>query len=89
MQRLLCKAWPPIRLRAGTHNMDRRLAASGGKHRTDVGAAHNPTKPPRHGHSRQRASSMCCRTGMLSHCDDMSRRSAIVPAGIEPATYGS
>ena len=36
MPRLLCNAWPPIRLQAGMHNMDRRLAACGGKHCTDL-----------------------------------------------------
>ena len=36
MQPLLCNAWPPIRLQAGMHNMDRRLAACGGKHCTDL-----------------------------------------------------
>ena len=30
MQRLLCNAWPPIKLQAGIHNMDRRLPACGG-----------------------------------------------------------
>ena len=36
MQLLLCNAWPRIRLQAGMHNMDRRLAACGGRHCTDL-----------------------------------------------------
>ena len=36
MQHLLCNAWPPIRLQAGMHNMDRHLAACGGKRCTDL-----------------------------------------------------
>ena len=36
MQHLHCNAWPPIKLQAGTHNMNRRRTACGGKHCTDL-----------------------------------------------------
>ena len=36
VQHLLCYAWPPIRLQARMHNMDRHLAACGGKRCADL-----------------------------------------------------